>query len=85
MPGQVLVRKIQPPATAKGGLILPDSSKNQALMRGEIVQVGESVEGYNSSKIKVGKKAAFVVYSAADLEEDDLWVLPNTEIKFVYE
>lgn len=68
MQGRILVTEIPPESKTKGGLILPETAKDRALMRGEVLELGVPTPDYDCSLINKGSIVLFVEYAAAELE-----------------
>src|ERR1035437_4900007 len=70
MQGRILVKEILPENKTKGGLILPESAKERALMRGEVIELGVYTPDYDCTLINKGSTVLFVEYAAAELDVD---------------
>ena len=76
MPRRILVKEIKIEEVVKGGLILPESAKNKALIRAEIIRVGKDIwykrlffflRTFNFKKEDI---VLYVEYSAAKIEDN---------------
>lgn len=72
MQGRVLVKEIPPENKTKGGLILPETAKERALMRGLVLELGVPTPDYDCTPILKGSTVLFVEYAAAELEVDGI-------------
>ena len=70
---RLLVRRIEPKETAKGGIIIPDTAKEKP-MEGKVVAVGNGRVLENGKKlaldVKVGDKILFGKYSGTEIKID---------------
>jgi chaperonin GroES len=70
---RLLVRRIEPKETAKGGIIIPDTAKEKP-MEGEVLAVGNGRVLENGTKlaldVKVGDRILFGKYSGNEIEID---------------
>jgi chaperonin GroES len=75
---RLLVRRIEEKATAKGGIIIPDTAKEKP-QKGEVLAVGNGKILENGTKIaldvKVGNKILFGKYTGTDIKIDGEEVL----------
>ena len=75
---RLLVRRIEPKETAKGGIIIPDTAKEKP-MEGKVVAVGNGRVLENGKKlamgVKVGDKILFGKYSGTEIKVDGEEVL----------
>ena len=75
---RLLVRRIEPKETAKGGIIIPDTAKEKP-MEGKVVAVGNGRVLENGKKlaldVKVGDKILFGKYSGTEIKIDGEEVL----------
>jgi chaperonin GroES len=75
---RLLVRRIEPKETAKGGIIIPDSAKEKP-QEGEVLAVGNGKILENGTKValdvKVGDKILFGKYSGSEIKIDGEEVL----------
>jgi chaperonin GroES len=75
---RLLVRRIEPKDTAKGGIIIPDTAKEKP-MEGKVVAVGNGRVLENGKKlaldVKVGDKILFGKYSGTEIKIDGEEVL----------
>ena len=69
MQGRIVVKEVKPIAEAKGGLLVPDSAKEKALIRGIVVARGNETPDYDCSPIERDKEVLFIKYSAQDVED----------------
>ena len=82
---RLLVRRIEPKETAKGGIIIPDSAKEKPL-EGEVLAVGNGKVLENGTKlsleVKVGDKILFGKYTGTDvkLDGEDVLILREDEV-----
>ena len=72
--GYILVEQIDDALEAKGGFILPESSKDKPI-KGLIVEIGLPIRNLEGIEIapdnyKVGDKVIYKKWSTTDLEED---------------
>ena len=86
--GHIFIKEIKVEVKPIGGLILPESAKEKALMRGEVLSCGKRgffnwLFGYYS-KIQVGAKVMFVKYSAAEVEGEG-FLIRYEDVKNTYE
>ena len=75
---RLLVRRIEPKETAKGGIIIPDTAKEKP-MEGKVVAVGNGRVLENGKTlaldVKVGDKILFGKYSGTEIKIDGEEVL----------
>ncbi len=75
---RLLVRRIEEKATAKGGIIIPDTAKEKP-QEGEVLAVGNGKVLDNGTKIalevKAGDKILFGKYSGTEIKIDGEEVL----------
>jgi chaperonin GroES len=82
---RLLVRRIEPQETAKGGIIIPDTAKEKP-QEGEVLAVGNGRILDNGTKIaldvKVGDKILFGKYTGSEIKIDgeDVLVLREDEV-----
>jgi len=82
---RLLVRRIEPQETAKGGIIIPDTAKEKP-QEGEVLAVGNGRILDNGTKIaldvKVGDKVLFGKYTGSEIKIDgeDVLVLREDEV-----
>jgi chaperonin GroES len=82
---RLLVRRIEPKETAKGGIIIPDSAKEKP-QEGEVLAVGNGKILDNGTKValdvKVGDKILFGKYSGSEikLNGEDVLILREDEV-----
>ena len=82
---RLLVRRIEPQETAKGGIIIPDSAKEKP-QEGEVLAVGNGRILENGTKVpldvKVGDKILFGKYTGTDIKIDgeEVLVLREDEV-----
>jgi chaperonin GroES len=82
---RLLVRRIEPKDTAKGGIIIPDTAKEKP-MEGKVVAVGNGRVLENGKKlaldVKVGDKILFGKYSGTEIKIDgeELLVVREDEV-----
>jgi chaperonin GroES len=82
---RLLVRRIEPSETAKGGIIIPDTAKEKP-QEGEVLAVGNGRILDNGSKlpldVKVGDKILFGKYTGSEIKIDgeDVLVLREDEV-----
>ena len=82
---RLLVRRIEPKETAKGGIIIPDTAKEKP-QEGEVLAVGNGRILDNGTTlapdVKVGDRSLFGKYSGAEikLEGEDVLVLREEEV-----
>jgi chaperonin GroES len=82
---QLLVKRIEPKETAKGGIIIPDSAKEKP-QEGEIRAVGNGRVLDNGTKlaldVKVGDRILFGKYTGTDLKIDgeEVLILRESEV-----
>jgi len=75
---RVVVRRIEPGDTGKGGIIIPDSAKEKP-QQGEVLAVGNGKTLDSGTKValdvKAGDRILFGKYSGSDIEIDGEEVL----------
>ncbi len=82
---RLLVRRIEPQETAKGGIIIPDSAKEKP-QEGEVLAVGNGRILDDGTKVaidvKVGDKILFGKYTGSEIKIDgeDVLVLREDEV-----
>ena len=82
---RLLVRRIQPSETAKGGIIIPDTAREKP-QEGQVLAVGNGRILDNGKKlpldVKVGDKVLFGRYTGTDIKLDgeDVLVLREDEV-----
>ena len=82
---RLLVRRIEPQETAKGGIIIPDTAKEKP-QEGEVLAVGSGKILDNGTKValdvKVGDKILFGKYTGSEIKIDgeDVLVLREDEV-----
>jgi chaperonin GroES len=82
---RLVVRRIEEKATAKGGIIIPDTAKEKP-QEGEVLAVGNGKMLDNGSKVpldvKVGDKILFGKYTGTDIKIDgeDVLILREEEV-----
>jgi chaperonin GroES len=82
---RLLVRRIEPKETAKGGIIIPDTAKEKP-QEGEVLAVGNGKVLENGTKlaldVKVGDKILFGKYTGSEIKIDgeDVLVLREDEV-----
>jgi chaperonin GroES len=82
---RLLVRRIEPSETAKGGIIIPDTAKEKP-QEGEVLAVGNGRVLDNGTKVaidvKVGDKILFGKYGGSEIKLDgeDVLVLREDEV-----
>jgi len=82
---RLLVRRIEPKETAKGGIIIPDTAKEKP-QEGEVLAVGNGKILENGTKlaldVKVGDKILFGKYTGSEIKIDgeDVLVLREDEV-----
>lgn len=84
---RVLIRRSKP-LTVKGGILLPETSKEKP-KEGEVIAVGPGKYDDNGSlkpvEVKVGDKVLFSNYAGTEvkLDEEDLLILSEDDILVV--
>jgi chaperonin GroES len=87
---RVLVKRLEPKETVKGGIIIPDSAKEKP-QEAEVVAVGNGKLLEDGTKaemaVKAGQKILFGKYSGADVKMDgeEYLILREDEILAVLE
>ena len=82
---RLLVRRIEPKETAKGGIVIPDSAREKP-QEGVVLAVGNGKILENGTKIaldvKAGDKILFGKYTGTDIKVDgeDVLVLREDEV-----
>ena len=82
---RLLVRRIEPKETAKGGIIIPDSAKEKP-QEGEVLAVGNGKILDNGTKValdvKAGDKILFGKYAGTELkiEGEEVVILREDEV-----
>ena len=82
---RLLVRRIEEKATAKGGIVIPDTAKEKP-QEGEVLAVGNGKVLDNGTKVtldvKVGDKILFGKYSGTEIKIDgeDVLILREEEV-----
>ena len=82
---RLLVRRIEPKETAKGGIIIPDTAKEKP-QEGQVLAVGNGKILDNGTKIaldvKVGDKILFGKYSGTEIKIDgeDVLIVREDEV-----
>ena len=82
---RLLVRRLEPKDTAKGGIIIPDTAKEKP-QEGEVLAVGNGRILENGAKValdvKVGDKILFGKYTGSEIKIDgeDVLVLREDEV-----
>ena len=82
---RLVVRRIEEKATAKGGIIIPDTAKEKP-QEGEVLAVGNGKVLDDGSKlpldVKVGDKILFGKYTGTDIKIDgeDVLILREEEV-----
>ena len=82
---RLLVRRIEPKETAKGGIIIPDTAKEKP-QEGEVLAAGNGKILENGTKValdvKVGDKILFGKYSGTEIKLDgeDVLILREDEV-----
>jgi chaperonin GroES len=82
---RLLVRRTEAEATAKGGIIIPDTAKEKP-QEGEVLAVGNGKLLDNGTKValevKVGDKILFGKYTGTDIKIDgeDVLILREDEV-----
>jgi chaperonin GroES len=82
---RLLVRRIEPKETEKGGIIIPDSAKEKP-QEGKVLAVGNGKILDNGTKValdvKVGDKILFGKYSGTEIKLDgeDVLILREDEV-----
>jgi chaperonin GroES len=75
---RLLVRRIEAPEVAKGGIIIPDTAREKP-QEGEVLAVGNGKVLDNGTRlaleVKVGDKVLFGKYTGSDVELDGEKVL----------
>ena len=75
---RLIVRRVDPKETAKGGIIIPDTAKEKP-QEGKVLAVGNGKILENGTKVpldvKVGDKILFGKYSGTDIRIDGEEVL----------
>ena len=71
---RVLVKRVEPKETLKGGIIIPDTAKEKP-QEGEIVAVGEGRTDDKGNRIKMqvkkGDRVLFAKYAGSDIKVND--------------
>ena len=87
---RLLVRRIEPSETAKGGIIIPDTAKEKP-QEGEVIAVGPGLRDEAGKlqplDVKAGDRVLFGKWSGTEIKLDgsDLVVLKETDIIGVFE
>lgn len=87
--GLVVIRRRESESVSKGGIIIPDIAKKQAL-EGEVVAVGPGKRGKNGIRlpmdVKPGDRVTFGKYSGTEIKPavGDLLILPDDAISGVF-
>jgi chaperonin GroES len=82
---RLLVRRVEPGETAKGGIIIPDTAKEKP-QEGEVLAVGNGRILDNGTRlaldVKVGDKILFGKYGGSEIKIDgeDVLVLREDEV-----
>src|SRR6187549_3871459 len=82
---RLIVRRVDPKETAKGGIIIPDTAKEKP-QEGEVLAVGNGKVLENGTTValdvKVGDKILFGKYSGTDIKVDgeDVLILREDEV-----
>jgi len=82
---RLVVRRIEEKATAKGGIIIPDTAKEKP-QEGEVLAVGNGKLLENGTKIaldvRVGDRILFGKYTGTDIKIDgeDVLILREEEV-----
>jgi chaperonin GroES len=82
---RLLVRRIEPKETAKGGIIIPDTAKEKP-QEGEVLAVGNGKILENGTKValdvKAGDRILFGKYSGNEIKIDgeDVLILREDEV-----
>ena len=82
---RLIVRRVDPKETAKGGIIIPDTAKEKP-QEGEVLAVGNGKILENGTKValdvKVGDKILFGKYTGTDvrIEGEDVLILREDEV-----
>jgi chaperonin GroES len=82
---RLVVQRIEESATAKGGIIIPDTAKEKPL-RGKVLAVGNGRILENGTKlpldVKVGDKILFGKYTGSDIkiDGDEVLILREDEV-----
>jgi chaperonin GroES len=82
---RLLVRRIEPKETAKGGIIIPDTAKEKP-QEGQVLAAGNGKILDNGTKValdvKVGDKILFGKYSGTEIKLDgeDVLILREDEV-----
>ena len=71
---RVLVKRLDPKESVKGGIIIPDTAKEKP-QEGEIIAVGEGKIDDKGSRVKMGvkkgDKVLFAKYAGSEIRIDD--------------
>lgn len=87
---RLIIKRVEEDQTTKGGIIIPDSSKEKSL-EGEVVAVGNGKVLDNGSKVpldvKVGDRVLFSQYAGQDikLEGNTYLILSEKDVQAVIE
>jgi chaperonin GroES len=82
---RLLVQRIEESATAKGGIIIPDTAKEKP-QRGKVLAIGNGRILENGTKlpldVKVGDKILFGKYTGSDIkiDGDEVLILREDEV-----
>ena len=82
---RILVKRIDPSETVRGGIIIPDSAKEKP-QEAEVIAVGEGKFGDDGKRIKLdvqkGDKVLIGKYSGTDikLESEEYTILREDEV-----
>jgi chaperonin GroES len=82
---RLLVRRLEEPETAKGGIIIPDTAKEKPT-KGEVLAVGNGRILENGTKValevKVGDKILFGKYSGTEIkvEGEEVVIVREDEV-----
>lgn len=86
----VVVARVEAKETTEGGIILPDSAKEQPA-EGRVLSVGDGIllpDGTRKSlEVHEGDRVLFVSYAGTDIEVDgeSLLIMPESQILAVIE
>ena len=87
---KILVRRLDPEAKTKGGIILPDNAKEKP-REGKVVSVGSGklLEGGKRSnfQVKAGSHVLFTSYAGSEIDVDgeDLLIMTEDDILAIVE
>ena len=87
---RVLLKRVDPAETVKGGIIIPDTAKEKP-MEGEVVAVGPGKQNEDGKRatmdVKAGDRILFGKYAGTEIKIDDqdFVIMREEEILAVFE